>query len=61
VELSGPRLISLSLQFAIGIILARLLGPELMGSIAIVLLGISLVDLVAEGRLDSALIPKQIP
>ncbi len=50
------RLISLSLQFAIGIVLARLLGPEPFGLVAIALFVQGLGNLFAEGGLGSALI-----
>jgi O-antigen/teichoic acid export membrane protein len=53
------RLISLSLQFTIGIILARLLGPEPFGLIAIALFVQGLGNLFAEGGLGSALIQSQ--
>jgi lipopolysaccharide exporter len=53
------RLISLSLQFAIGIILARLLGPEPFGLVAIALFVQGLGNLFAEGGLGSALIQCQ--
>jgi len=53
------RLISLSLQFAIGIILARLLGPEPFGLVAIALFVQGLGNLFAEGGLGSALIQSQ--
>jgi PST family polysaccharide transporter len=50
------RLISLSMQFAIGILLARLLGPEPFGLVAIALFVQGLGGLFAEGGLGSALI-----
>ncbi len=50
------RLISLSLQFTIGILLARLLGPEPFGLVAIALFVQGLGNLFAEGGLGSALI-----
>ncbi|MEQ1531861.1 MAG: lipopolysaccharide biosynthesis protein, partial [Methylococcales bacterium] len=50
------RLISLSLQFAIGLTLARLLGPEPFGLVAIALFVQGLGNLFAEGGLGSALI-----
>lgn len=53
------RLISLSLQFSIGIILARLLGPEPFGLVAIALFVQGLGNLFAEGGLGSALIQSQ--
>lgn len=53
------RLISLSLQFTIGIILARLLGPEPFGLVAIALFVQGLGNLFAEGGLGSALIQSQ--
>jgi O-antigen/teichoic acid export membrane protein len=53
------RLISLSLQFVIGIILARLLGPEPFGLVAIALFVQGLGNLFAEGGLGSALIQSQ--
>ena len=53
------RLISLSLQFAIGIVLARLLGPEPFGLVAIALFVQGLGNLFAEGGLGSALIQSQ--
>lgn len=53
------RLISLSLQFSIGVILARLLGPEPFGLVAIALFVQGLGNLFAEGGLGSALIQSQ--
>ena len=53
------RLISLSLQFAVGIILARLLGPEPFGLVAIAMFVQGLGNLFAEGGLGSALIQNQ--
>lgn len=50
------RLIALSLQFGIGIVLARILGPEPFGLVAIALFIQSLGNLFAEGGLSSALI-----
>lgn len=50
------RLVSLSLQFGIGIVLARMLGPEPFGLVAIALFVQSLGNLFAEGGLGSALI-----
>ena len=50
------RMVSLSLQFAIGILLARLLGPEPFGLVAIALFVQGLGGLFAEGGLGSALI-----
>ncbi|MEI6269354.1 MAG: lipopolysaccharide biosynthesis protein [Methylococcaceae bacterium] len=50
------RLVSLSLQFGIGIILARLLGPEPFGLVAIALFVQGLGNLFAEGGLGAALI-----
>jgi len=50
------RLISLSLQFAIGIVLARLLGPEPFGLVAIALFVQGLGNLFADGGLSAALI-----
>lgn len=50
------RIIALSLQFAISIILARLLGPEPFGLVAIALFVQGLGGLFAEGGLGSALI-----
>ena len=46
-------------QFAIGIVLARLLGPEPFGVVAIALLVLSLGNLFAEGGLGAALIQKR--
>ncbi|WP_446809598.1 lipopolysaccharide biosynthesis protein [Methylomonas sp. 2BW1-5-20] len=53
------RLISLSLQFIVGIVLARLLGPEPFGLVAIALFVQGLGNLFAEGGLSSALIQSQ--
>jgi len=53
------RFITLSLQFAIGIVLARLLGPEPFGLVAIALFVQGLGNLFAEGGLGSALIQSQ--
>lgn len=53
------RLVSLSLQFGIGIVLARLLGPAPFGLVAIALFVQSLGNLFAEGGLGSALIQSQ--
>ncbi|MDX8127145.1 lipopolysaccharide biosynthesis protein [Methylomonas sp. OY6] len=53
------RLISLTLQFSIGIVLARILGPEPFGLVAIALLVQSLGNLFAEGGLGAALIQSQ--
>ena len=53
------RLISLTLQFAVGIILARLLGPEPFGLVAIALFVQGLGNLFAEGGLGTALIQSQ--
>ncbi|MGZ0077237.1 lipopolysaccharide biosynthesis protein [Methylomonas sp. YC3] len=53
------RLISLTLQFSIGIVLARVLGPEPFGLVAIALFVQSLGNLFAEGGLGSALIQSQ--
>ncbi|MDD2800014.1 MAG: lipopolysaccharide biosynthesis protein [Methylococcales bacterium] len=53
------RLISMSLQFVIGIILARLLGPEPFGLVAIALLIQGLGNLFADGGLGSSLIQSQ--
>jgi lipopolysaccharide exporter len=50
------RLLSLSLQFTVGIILARQLGPEPFGLVAIALFIQGLANLFAEGGLGSALI-----
>lgn len=50
------RLISLSLQFVVSIILARLLGPGPFGLVAIALFVQGLGNLFAEGGLSSALI-----
>lgn len=53
------RFVSLTLQFTIGIILARLLGPEPFGLLAIALFVQGLGNLFAEGGLGSALIQSQ--
>lgn len=53
------RLISMSLQFVIGIILARLLGPEPFGLVAIALLIQGLGNLFADGGLGYSLIQSQ--
>ncbi len=53
------RFISLSLQFSIGVVLARLLGPEPFGLVAIALFVQGLGNLFAEGGLGSALIQSQ--
>jgi PST family polysaccharide transporter len=53
------RLISLSLQFSIGIILARILGPGPFGLVAIALFVSGLGNLFAEGGLGAALIQSQ--
>lgn len=53
------RFVSLSMQFTIGIILARMLGPEPFGLIAIALFVQGLGNLFAEGGLGSALIQSQ--
>jgi O-antigen/teichoic acid export membrane protein len=53
------RLMSLSLQFTIGIVLARMLGPEPFGLVAIALFVQGLGGLFAEGGLGSALIQSQ--
>lgn len=53
------RFISLALQFSIGIVLARLLGPEPFGLVAIALFVQGLGNLFAEGGLGSALIQSQ--
>jgi O-antigen/teichoic acid export membrane protein len=52
------RCTSLSLQFTIGIVLARLLGPEPFGVVAIALFIQGLGNLFAEGGLGSALIQR---
>ena len=53
------RMISLTLQFVTGIILARLLGPEPFGLVAIAIFVQGLGNLFAEGGLGSALIQAQ--
>ena len=53
------RVISLTLQFTIGVILARLLGPEPFGLVAIAIFVQGLGNLFAEGGLGSALIQAQ--
>lgn len=46
----------LALQFAIGILLARLLGPEAFGTVALAMLMIGLGQLIADFGLNAALI-----
>jgi len=53
------RMISMTLQFVTGIILARLLGPEPFGLVAIAIFVQGLGNLFAEGGLGSALIQAQ--
>lgn len=53
------RVVSMSLQLGIGIVLARLLGPEPFGLVAIALFIQSLGNLFAEGGLGAALIQSQ--
>ena len=51
--------LSMGLQFVVGIILARELGPEPFGLIAIAWLILGLGNLISEGGLGAALIQKQ--
>ena len=56
---SVGTVLSMLLQFAVGIILARELGPEPFGLIAIAWLILGLGNLIAEGGLGTALIQKK--